>query len=104
VSLFPISISIDRPAWPYHNDPGLNRGILDEFEKLGYPLFSRNTLPLDEDLLERQAVASIKLRGRDSTEKNEQDVRNEAPQDAQSASATQSPTHASGADFQAALS
>jgi predicted CoA-substrate-specific enzyme activase len=38
---------------PYHHDPGLNHEILDEFQKLGYPVFSQNTLPLDEDLLER---------------------------------------------------
>jgi predicted nucleotide-binding protein (sugar kinase/HSP70/actin superfamily) len=38
---------------PYHHDPGLNHGILDEFQKLGYPVFSQNTLPLDGDLLER---------------------------------------------------
>ena len=38
---------------PYHHDPGLNHGILDEFQKLRYPVFSQNTLPLDEDLLDR---------------------------------------------------
>ncbi len=38
---------------PYHHDPGLNHGILEEFQKRGYPVFSQNTLPLDEDLLER---------------------------------------------------
>jgi predicted CoA-substrate-specific enzyme activase len=38
---------------PYHHDPGLNHEILDEFQKLGYPIFSQNTLPQDEDLLER---------------------------------------------------
>jgi predicted CoA-substrate-specific enzyme activase len=38
---------------PYHHDPGLNHEILDEFQKLGYPIFSQSTLPLDEDLLER---------------------------------------------------
>jgi len=37
----------------YHHDPGLNHEIMDEFQKLGYPIFSQNTLPLDEDLLER---------------------------------------------------
>ena len=26
---------------------------MEEFQKLGYPIFSQNTLPLDEDLLER---------------------------------------------------
>jgi predicted CoA-substrate-specific enzyme activase len=38
---------------PYHHDPGLNHEILDEFQKLGYPIFSQNTLPIDEDILER---------------------------------------------------
>jgi len=38
---------------PYHHDPGLNHEIMEEFQKLGYPIFSQNTLPLDEDLLQR---------------------------------------------------
>jgi predicted CoA-substrate-specific enzyme activase len=38
---------------PYHHDPGLNHEILDEFQKLGYPIFSQNTLPVDDDLLQR---------------------------------------------------
>jgi activator of 2-hydroxyglutaryl-CoA dehydratase/predicted nucleotide-binding protein (sugar kinase/HSP70/actin superfamily) len=38
---------------PYHHDPGLNHEILDEFQKLGYPVFSQHTLPLDDDLLDR---------------------------------------------------
>jgi predicted CoA-substrate-specific enzyme activase len=38
---------------PYHHDPGLNHEILDEFQKLGYPVFSQNTLPIDDDMLER---------------------------------------------------
>jgi predicted CoA-substrate-specific enzyme activase len=38
---------------PYHHDPGLNHEIMEEFQKLGYPIFSQNTLPMDEDLLER---------------------------------------------------
>jgi len=38
---------------PYHHDPGINHEILDEFQKLGYPIVSQSTLPLDEDLLER---------------------------------------------------
>ncbi len=37
----------------YHHDPGLNHEIMDEFQKLGYPIFSQSTLPLDEDLLDR---------------------------------------------------
>src|SRR5262249_45897524 len=38
---------------PYHHDPGVNHEIMDEFQKLGYPIFSQGTLPLDEDLLDR---------------------------------------------------
>ncbi|RPJ62947.1 MAG: hypothetical protein EHM24_25210 [Acidobacteria bacterium] len=37
----------------YHHDPGLNHGIPEELQKLGYPVFSQSTLPLDEDLLDR---------------------------------------------------
>jgi activator of 2-hydroxyglutaryl-CoA dehydratase/predicted nucleotide-binding protein (sugar kinase/HSP70/actin superfamily) len=40
-------------ARPYHHDPGLNHGILEELQKLGYPILSQSTLPLDDDLLER---------------------------------------------------
>ncbi len=40
-------------ARPYHNDPGLNHEILEEFQKLGYPVLTGDSLPLDEDLLER---------------------------------------------------
>jgi predicted CoA-substrate-specific enzyme activase len=38
---------------PYHHDPGLNHEIMEEFQKLGYPVFSQSTLPMDEDILER---------------------------------------------------
>jgi predicted nucleotide-binding protein (sugar kinase/HSP70/actin superfamily) len=38
---------------PYHHDPGLNHGIAEELQKLGYAVFSQSTLPLDEDLLDR---------------------------------------------------
>jgi activator of 2-hydroxyglutaryl-CoA dehydratase/predicted nucleotide-binding protein (sugar kinase/HSP70/actin superfamily) len=38
---------------PYHHDPGLNHGIAEELQKLGYPVFSQSTLPLDDDLLDR---------------------------------------------------
>jgi activator of 2-hydroxyglutaryl-CoA dehydratase/predicted nucleotide-binding protein (sugar kinase/HSP70/actin superfamily) len=38
---------------PYHHDPGINHGILEELQRLGYPILSQSTLPLDEDLLDR---------------------------------------------------
>jgi activator of 2-hydroxyglutaryl-CoA dehydratase/predicted nucleotide-binding protein (sugar kinase/HSP70/actin superfamily) len=38
---------------PYHNDPGINHDILEEFQKLGYPVFTQDSLPIDADILER---------------------------------------------------
>jgi predicted CoA-substrate-specific enzyme activase len=38
---------------PYHHDPGLNHGVFEELQKLGYPILSQSTLPLDKDLLQR---------------------------------------------------
>jgi predicted CoA-substrate-specific enzyme activase len=42
---------------PYHHDPGINHEIFGQFQRLGYPIFSQSTLPmdsvLDADLLER---------------------------------------------------
>ncbi len=46
-------IGIVLLARVYHHDPGLNHEILDEFQKLGYPIFSQSTLPYDEDMLDR---------------------------------------------------
>jgi predicted nucleotide-binding protein (sugar kinase/HSP70/actin superfamily) len=38
---------------PYHNDPGINHEILEEFQKLGYPVFTMDSLPMDDDILWR---------------------------------------------------
>ncbi len=38
---------------PYHNDPGLNHEILSEIQKYGYPIFTVDSLPLDDDILDR---------------------------------------------------
>jgi predicted nucleotide-binding protein (sugar kinase/HSP70/actin superfamily) len=48
-----VGIGIVMLGRPYHHDPGLNHEILDEFQKLAYPIFSQNALPIDEDMLER---------------------------------------------------
>lgn len=37
----------------YHHDPGVNHEIMEEFQKLGYPVFSQSYLPIDDDLLDR---------------------------------------------------
>jgi activator of 2-hydroxyglutaryl-CoA dehydratase/predicted nucleotide-binding protein (sugar kinase/HSP70/actin superfamily) len=38
---------------PYHLDPGLNHGILDEFQALGYPVLSIRSIPKDPHWLAR---------------------------------------------------
>ncbi len=38
---------------PYHNDPGINHEILEEFQKAGYPVFTQDFLPIDDDMLDR---------------------------------------------------
>jgi predicted CoA-substrate-specific enzyme activase len=38
---------------PYHNDPGINHEILEEFQKLGYPVFTMDALPIDDDIIWR---------------------------------------------------
>ena len=38
---------------PYHQDPGLNHGILDEFQTLGYPIFSIRSIPKNPEWLAR---------------------------------------------------
>jgi len=36
---------------PYHNDPGINHEILEEFQKIGYPVLTLASLPIDEDII-----------------------------------------------------
>jgi len=38
---------------PYHNDLGVNHEILEEFQKLGYPVFAQDSLPIDDDIIWR---------------------------------------------------
>ncbi len=38
-------------ARPYHNDPGINHEILEEFQKIGYPVLTIGSLPIDEDIV-----------------------------------------------------
>lgn len=38
---------------PYHSDPGLNHGIPEEFQVLGYPILSIRSIPKDEEYLRR---------------------------------------------------
>jgi predicted CoA-substrate-specific enzyme activase len=38
---------------PYHNDPGINHEILEEFQKQGYCVFTQDSLPIDDDILDQ---------------------------------------------------
>jgi activator of 2-hydroxyglutaryl-CoA dehydratase/predicted nucleotide-binding protein (sugar kinase/HSP70/actin superfamily) len=38
---------------PYHDDPGLNHGVLEEFQVLGYPVLSMRSIPRDPAFLAR---------------------------------------------------
>ncbi len=38
---------------PYHSDPGLNHGIPDEFQALGYPILSIRSIPKSREYLDR---------------------------------------------------
>jgi predicted CoA-substrate-specific enzyme activase len=46
-------IGIVLLARPYHNDPGLNHEILEEFQKLGYPVLTQGSLPIDDEIVWR---------------------------------------------------
>jgi predicted nucleotide-binding protein (sugar kinase/HSP70/actin superfamily) len=37
---------------PYHNDPGINHEILEEFQKIGYPVLTLQSLPIDSEIIE----------------------------------------------------
>ena len=45
---------------PYHADAGLNHDILEEFQALGYPVLSIQSIPRDPDYLVRFFAADIK--------------------------------------------
>ena len=44
---------------PYHSDPGLNHGIPEEFQVLGYPILSVRSIPRDAKYLEKYYRADI---------------------------------------------
>jgi len=46
-------IAILMVGRPYHSDPGLNHGIPEEFQVLGYPIISVRSIPRDMDYLAR---------------------------------------------------
>ncbi len=45
---------------PYHSDPGLNHGIPEEFQVLGYPILSMRSIPKDPKWLHRFFESDMK--------------------------------------------
>jgi predicted CoA-substrate-specific enzyme activase len=45
---------------PYHLDPGLNHGILEEFQVLGYPVLSVRSIPKDEAYLAKYFAEDLR--------------------------------------------
>jgi predicted nucleotide-binding protein (sugar kinase/HSP70/actin superfamily) len=44
---------------PYHNDPGMNHSVLEEFQALGYPIMSMRSLPRDKPTLDKLFAEDI---------------------------------------------
>jgi len=45
---------------PYHHDAGINQGIIDAVQKMGFPVLSQSYLPDDEDILDRLFGLEVK--------------------------------------------
>lgn len=46
---------------PYHNDPGLNHAVLEEFQALGYPILSMRSIPKDRAYLDPIFAEDLRL-------------------------------------------
>lgn len=46
-------IAILMTGRPYHNDPGMNHGVLEEYQAMGYPILSMRSIPKDREYLNR---------------------------------------------------
>ncbi len=51
---------------PYHNDPGMNHGVLEEYQAMGYPILSMRSIPKDKDYLEKYFSEDIRKKHVDS--------------------------------------
>ncbi len=45
-------VAILMTGRPYHNDPGMNHGVLEEYQAMGYPILSTRSIPKDKEWLE----------------------------------------------------
>lgn len=46
---------------PYHNDPGQNHAVLEEFQALGYPILSMRSIPKDREYLDPLFAQDLRL-------------------------------------------
>jgi activator of 2-hydroxyglutaryl-CoA dehydratase/predicted nucleotide-binding protein (sugar kinase/HSP70/actin superfamily) len=44
----------------YHADPGISHDVLDQLQARGYPILTQDTLPTDDDILERLFGADVR--------------------------------------------
>ncbi len=51
---------------PYHNDPGMNHGVLEEYQAMGYPILSMRSIPKDKEYLKHYFVEDIRKKFIDS--------------------------------------
>jgi activator of 2-hydroxyglutaryl-CoA dehydratase/predicted nucleotide-binding protein (sugar kinase/HSP70/actin superfamily) len=51
---------------PYHNDPGLNHGVLEEYQALGYPILSMRSIPKDPEYLVKYFADDLRKKHIDS--------------------------------------
>lgn len=51
---------------PYHHDPGLNHGILEEFQLKGFPILCIESIPVDEEYLKSLYAADVDSEGTDA--------------------------------------
>jgi len=46
---------------PYHNDPGMNHSVLEEFQAIGYPILSMRSIPKNREYLDPIFAEDLKL-------------------------------------------
>jgi activator of 2-hydroxyglutaryl-CoA dehydratase/predicted nucleotide-binding protein (sugar kinase/HSP70/actin superfamily) len=47
---------------PYHNDPGMNHEVLEEFQALGYPILSMRSIPKDREYLDKYFEEDLRMK------------------------------------------
>lgn len=59
-------IAILMTGRPYHNDPGMNHSVLEEYQAMGYPILSLRSIPKDKDYLNKYFAEDLRKKHVDS--------------------------------------